>query len=282
VSTGYFDVLRIPVLSGRAIADRDHASARPVAIVNATMARIYWPEDDPIGQLIQVDMLDDPPREIVGVVGDVTQDRYQLSPQPQMYVPRAQLPRRMDMALGIEVLTTTFLVRTVGDPASALPSLRAAVREVDTALPIASMRTVEEYAAGQLKELSQYATVLGLFGTLSVALAVVGIVGVMAQSVGQRTNEFGIRLALGAAPGSVMSLVLRQAAALVAIGLGVGLAASFVLLPAIRRLLWGISETDVVTLALAVTGLAVVALAACYVPARRAMRVDPIAALRGE
>jgi putative ABC transport system permease protein len=246
------------------------------------MARIYWPEDDPIGQLIQVDMLDDPPREIVGVVGDVTQDRYQLSPQPQMYVPRAQLPRRMDMALGIEVLTTTFLVRTVGDPASALPSLRAAVREVDTALPIASMRTVEEYAAGQLKELSQYATVLGLFGTLSVALAVVGIVGVMAQSVGQRTNEFGIRLALGAAPGSVMSLVLRQAAALVAIGLGVGLAASFVLLPAIRRLLWGISETDVVTLALAVTGLAVVALAACYVPARRAMRVDPIAALRGE
>jgi putative ABC transport system permease protein len=227
-------------------------------------------------------MLDEPPREIVGVVGDVTQDRYQLSPQPQMYVPRMQLPRRMDMALGIEVLTTTFLVRTAGDPVSVLPSLRAAVREVDATLPIAAVRTIEEYASGQLTELSQYATVLGVFGILSVTLAVVGIVGVMAQSVGQRTSEFGIRLALGAAPGSVMSLVLRQAAALVAIGLGVGLAASLVLLPAIRRLLWGISETDVVTLALAATGLAAIALAACYVPARRAMRVDPIAALRGD
>jgi putative ABC transport system permease protein len=180
------------------------------------------------------------------------------------------------------VLATTVLARTAGDPAAVLPSLRAAVGAVDRALPIAGARTVEDYAAGQLSELSQYAVVLGLFGILSVTLAVVGIVGVMAQMVGQRTNEFGIRLALGAAPESVMALVLRQAGLLVALGLTVGVAASFVLMPAIRRLLWGVSETDVVTLVLAVTGLAVVALAACYVPARRAMKVDPIIAMRQE
>ena len=282
VSAAYFDTLRIPVLRGRAIAADDHGTARPVAVINAAMADIYWPDEDPIGQLLHVDVLDDAPREIVGVVGNVAQDRYQLSPQPQMYVPRAQLPHRMDMALGIDVLATTFLVRTAGDPAAVLPSLRAAVGAVDRALPIAGVRTVEDYAAGQLSELSQYAVVLGLFGILSVTLAVVGIVGVMAQMVGQRTNEFGIRLALGAAPESVMALVLRQAGRLVAVGLTVGVAASFVLMPAIRRLLWGVSETDVVTLALAVIGLAVVALAACYVPARRAMKVDPVAALRAE
>jgi putative ABC transport system permease protein len=282
VSAAYFDTLRIPVLRGRAIAADDHETGRPVAVINETMARMYWGGEDPVGQLLYVDLLDDAPREIVGVVGNVAQDRYQVGPQPQLYVSRAQLPRRMDMNLGLDVLATTFLVRTAGDPAAVLPSLRAAVRETDAALPIASVRTVDDYAGAQLRELSQYAMVLGLFGMLSVTLAVVGIVGVMAQTVGQRTNEFGIRLALGAAPGSVLALVFRQASALVAIGLGVGLVASLVLMPAIRRLLWGVSETDFVTLAAAVTGLAVVALAACYVPARRAMKVNPLVALRAE
>jgi ABC-type antimicrobial peptide transport system permease subunit len=253
-----------------------------VAIINATMARLYWPGEDAVGKTLHVDLLDDAPREIVGVVGDVAQDRYQTAGQPQVYVPAVQLPHRMDMTLSLDVLVTSFLVRTDGDPAGVVPALRAAVGEVDRTLPISSVRTVEEYAASQLRELRQYATLLTVFGVLSVALAIVGIVGVMAQAVGQRTGEFGIRLALGAQPGSMMTLVLHQAAVLVAAGLAAGIVASLVLMPTLRTFLWGISETDVLTMTVAATALASIAMAACYVPARRAMRIDPAVALRAD
>jgi putative ABC transport system permease protein len=282
VSPAYFETLRIPVLRGRGITADDRESSRQVAVINATMARRYWPNDDPIGRRLQVDLLDDQPREIVGIVGDVTQDRFQSSAQPQLYVPRAQLPHRMDMTLSLDALIPTFLVRTAGDPVSVLPAVRAAVADLNPTFPISNVRTVEDYAAAQLAELSQYATVLGLFGMLSVALAVVGIVGVMAQAVGHRTREFGLRLAVGAQPRNVMALVLRQATTLVVLGLAAGVGASAILLPAIRRLLWGVSATDFVTLIAAVISLAVIALAACYIPARRAMRVDPVVVLRAE
>jgi putative ABC transport system permease protein len=282
VGLSYFETLHIPVMLGRTFDTRDGEQGRRVAVINQTMARLYWPAEDPVGQSLQIDLLDDGPREIVGVVGDVAQDRYQTSGQPQLYLPSVQLPHRMDMTLSLDLLVTSFLVRTDGDPTAVVPALRRAVASADQTLPISTVRTIEEYASSQLRELRQYATLLAVFGILSVALAIVGIAGVMAQAVGQRTNEFGVRLALGAQPRSMLVLVLRHAVVLVSIGLGAGVVASLAILPALRRFLWGISETDLVTLTAAVVGLGVVALIACYVPARRAMHVDPVVALRAD
>ena len=282
VSAGYVETLKIPILRGRAIGLEDTDTTRPVAMINETMARRYWPNDDPVGKILHMDVLQDPPREIVGVIGDVGQDRFQTGPQPQMYVPRTQLPRRMDMTMSLEVLVTTFIVRTASGPTAVVPSLRAAIREVDPTLPVSSVRTVDEYAAGQLRELNQYAFLLGLFGAISVTLSVVGILGVMAHAVSQRTNEIGIRLALGAQSANVLHLVLRQGLALISAGLTIGLVASFIVMPVIRSFLWGITVTDPLTFALSVLGVAAVALLACYLPARRVLSVAPIVALRSE
>ncbi|HET9359818.1 MAG TPA: ABC transporter permease [Vicinamibacterales bacterium] len=282
VSAGYFETVQIRVLQGRTFTRQDAQSTPPVAIINASLAARYWPNDNPIGRLLQTDVLNDPPREIVGVVGDVRQDRYQSAPVPQVYVPRTQLPYRMDMTMSLEVLVTTFVVRAAGDTVSLVPALRAAVRDVDATLSVSSARTVEDYAADQLQELSQYAAVLGVFGAMSVTLAVIGILGVMAQAVGQRANEIAVRMALGAQSLNVLGLVLRQGLAMIAAGLGVGVVASLMVMPVIRSFLWGVTITDPLTLALVVLALAAVALVACYLPARRALKVAPIAALRGD
>ena len=282
ISADFFDTLRIPVLHGRTFTRQDAPSTPPVAIISASMAARYWPNDNPIGRLLQTDVLDDPPRQIVGVVGDVRQDRYQSAPVPQVYVPRTQLPARMDMQMALEVLQTTLVVRAAGDAVSLVPALRAAVRDIDATISVSSARTVEDYAAEQLQELSQYAAVLGLFGAMSVTLAVIGILGVTAQAVGQRANEIAVRMALGAQSSNVLGLVLRQGLAMIAAGLGAGLVASLMVMPVIRSFLWGVTTTDPLTLALVVLALAAVALMACYLPARHALKVAPIAALRGD
>jgi len=173
-------------------------------------------------------------------------------------------------------------VRADVDPTALVSPLRDAVRAIDPTLSVSSARTVDEYAARQLQELSQYATVLGVFGTLSVTLAVIGILGVMAQAVGHRTNEIAIRLALGAQASNMLGLLLGHGLKMVAAGIVLGLAASLMITPVIRSFLWNVTPTDAVTLTLVVSGLALVALLACYVPARRALKVTPVAALRGE
>jgi putative ABC transport system permease protein len=282
VTADYLEAVAIPRVRGRAFTRQDAATTRPVAIVSATLATRYWPNENPIGRMLQTDVLDDPPREIVGVVGDVRQDRYQSASVPQMYVPRTQLPYRMDMQMSLELLVTTFVVRASGDPLALVPTLRTAVRDVDATLSVSSVRTVEEYAAAQVQELRQYAAVLGLFGAMSVTLTIIGILGVMAHAVGQRSNEIAIRRALGAQSLNVLGLVLRQGLALIAAGIAVGLLASLIVTPVIRSFLWGVTTTDPLTLALVALALAVVALVACYLPARRALKVAPIAALRSD
>ena len=282
VSADHFETLRISVVQGRTFSRLDSGSSRPVAIISQSLATRYWPAENPVGRLLQTDVLDDPPREIVGVVGDVRQDRFQSGPVPQIYVPRTQFPSRMDMQMALEVLVTTFVVRTTGDPLSVVPALRAAVHEIDPTMSVSSARTVEDYAAGQLRELTQYAAVLGLFGVMSVTLAAIGILGVMAQAVGQRAHEIALRLALGAQPLNVLGLVLRHGVALIGAGIAVGLIASLMVTPVIRGFLWGVTTSDPLTLAVMVVTLGVVALVACYLPARRALKVTPIEALRSE
>jgi putative ABC transport system permease protein len=177
VSSDYFATLQIPVRGGRPIENTDREQAKPVAVINDVLARQFFANRDPVGQQIQLDVLDDPPREIVGVVGNVRQDRYETGLQPQVYVPRTQLPNFMDMTMSFEVLVPSFVVRTAGDPAGVIPSLRAAIHDVDPMLPLSSIRTVEDYAAGQLEEVQQYATLLSLFGAISIVLALTGIFG---------------------------------------------------------------------------------------------------------
>jgi len=282
VSAGYFETLEIPVRKGRAINANDRQKVQPVAMINEAMARQFFPDQDPIGQLIQLDVVDDLPRQIVGVVGNVRQDRYQTRPQPQVYVPRTQLPSFMDMTMSFEILVPSFVVRTAGDPATTMPALRAALHDVSPALPVSSIRTVEEYAAGQLQDVQQYATLLSLFGGISVVLALTGIFGVMLNTVSQRTNEIGIRVALGATAGDVLKLVIGQGLKLILLGLAFGLAVALLATPAIGSFLWGVSANDPLTFAVAAAGLAGIALLACYFPALRALRVQPVVALRNE
>ncbi|MGH9145437.1 MAG: FtsX-like permease family protein, partial [Vicinamibacterales bacterium] len=179
-----------------------------------------------------------------------------------------------------QVLVKTFIVRTTGTPPIA--ALRAAVREIDPTAAFSSVRTVEKYAASQLQELRQSTALLTMFGIISTLLCAIGIFGVMAQTVMQRRNEIGIRMALGASAASVLGLVLRQGLRLVAIGLGLGVAAAFTMTRVIQTFLWGITPTDPVTFVIVSAVLAVLALVACSVPARRALRIDPIVALRLE
>jgi predicted permease len=282
VSGNYFQTLEIPLKEGRAIDSKDGQKVRPVAMINEALARQFFPNQDPIGQQIQLDVVDDLPREIVGVVGNVRQDRYQTRPQPQVYVPRTQLPSFMDMTMSFEILVPSFIVRTTGDPAAVTPALRAALRDVSPASPVSSIRTVEDYAAGQLQDVRQYATLLSLFGGISVVLALTGIFGVMANTVSQRTNEIGIRVALGATAGDVLRLVIGQGLKLIVSGLALGLAVALMATPAIGSFLWGVRPNDPLTFVVAAAGLAGIALLACYFPALRALQVQPVEALRNE
>jgi putative ABC transport system permease protein len=282
VSGGYFETLRIALQRGRTIEVEDRKTSRPVAVINETLALQFFPNEDPLGRQIQIGVLDDLPREIVGVVADVRQDRYQTASQPQIYVPRTQLPYRMDMTMSLDVIVPSFLVRTTNDAASIRARLQAAIREVAPVLPVSSVRTVEEYAADQLQDVERYAVLLSLFGTISLMLALTGIFGLMAHAVSQRTNEIGLRIALGAQRGDVMSLILQKGLVLIGAGVVLGLGASLLLTPVIRSFLWGVSAADPVTFALAGAGLAVVALLACCLPAWRAVKVDPVVALRSE
>jgi putative ABC transport system permease protein len=282
VTTGYFTTLKLPLMRGRDFTPADTENSTPVTIINASMAQRFFPNEDPVGKRIQSRLLFDTPREIIGVVGDVRQNRYQYAPQPQMYVPRNQMPSKMDMTLSFDVLVPTFIVRTEGEPAAIVPALRKAANEVQITLALTNIRTIEQYAAGQLQDLRNYATLLGIFGGISVLLCFVGLFGITAHTVSQRTQEIGIRVALGATSGSVLGLIARQGLRLVLIGMGFGVAASLALTSVIESFLWGVTATDPATFAFVLLAVLIVSLAACYVPARRALRIDPIHALRSD
>ncbi len=282
VSSGYFQTLKIPVIRGREFTKEDSETGRPVAIINATMAQRFFPNEDPLGKQFTSELLFDQPREIVGVVGDVRQDRYQYVPQAQMYVPRAQLPPKMDMTLSFDILVATFVIRTNSDPSVLAPAFRKAAADVDRNQAINNVLTVEQYASGQLQDLKHYAILLSIFGGVSALLSFVGLFGVMAHAVSQRTNEIGIRVALGATSGRVMRLIVRQGLSLVAAGMIGGMVASTAITQVIERYLWGVTATDPATFVAVMVVMALIALAACYIPARRALRIDPMIALRWE
>ncbi len=281
VTPNYFNTMRIRLLTGRDFNDRDTVHAPWVAIINETMAKRCFPNEDPIGKHIRVDLSEeDQYREIIGVARDVPASHPQTRQDPAMFVPFVQAGTHSVGAYTGLHLQMTFLMRTAGDPMSALPAVRQAVEEVDRNQPLIDPRTEDSYLAEQAQYPRYYSMLLGLFAAVATGLAAMGIYGVMAFSVEQRTREIGIRIALGAAGWDVSKLIFGQALVVITIGLAAGLAGARVLTRFISSEIWEVKTTDSATFIGVATLLTVIAVIACVAPTRRAMRVDPTDALR--
>jgi putative ABC transport system permease protein len=272
VSPGYFETIGMPLLRGRAFTPADSENAPPVVIVNQSMARAYWGQENPVGQRLRFG--GPAMRTIAGVVGDVRHEGLDGEAKPEMYVPFTQIPN--------SERRPTIVVRTSLDSAAVTASLRQEISAVDSGLPLDQIETMEQLVSSSVGQPRFRTILLAAFSILALVIASVGIYGVMTYLVSQRIQEFGIRLAIGATPDDVLRLVLRQAAVLIAGGIGLGLLGSAVLARLIAGLLYGVSALDPLTFAAVAMILSALALLASYIPARRATRVDPLAALRYE
>lgn len=286
VSPGYFDVFRIPLRRGRMFTDRDDGHAPGVVLINEAMVREFWPKGDAVGERITIGKgvgpeFDEPPRQIVGVVADIRDEGLNSNPVPIMYIPAAQLTDGLT-ALGNKSVPLTWVVRTTMQPFALRAEIERQLRQASGGLPLAHIRSMDQVAAESMARTDFNMMLLSIFAGLAVLLAAVGVSGLMAYTVRQRTHEIGVRVALGAGGSDVLGLVLSQGLRLVSVGLLFGLVAAAALTRFMSSLLFGVSATDPVTLAGVALLLAVVALAACCIPARRAMRVDPMVALRHE
>ena len=274
VTPGYFEAIGMRMVQGRLFSDRDTATAPPVVVVNETMARQSWRGESPVGRRItsSLSFAGRATREIVGVVGDVRQAGLQDRPQPAYYIPIRQVP------FG----SVTFVVRTNGDPKSAIPGLQRVVWSINPAVTFAGVETMNGLLRETLAARRFILMLLSTFSIAALALASVGLYGLVSFSVGQRTNEIGIRMALGARAGAVLAMVMRQGMIVAAAGVAGGLAASIALTRYLTTMLFGVSAGDPATYAGLAFVMAIVSALACYVPARRAARVDPLAAIRAE
>ena len=276
----YFTTLRAPVVRGRELAAADTSAAPRVAVINRTMAERFWPGGDPIGQEVQIRLSNEPRRQIIGVVADIRQTTRQQDPPHQIYVPFAQLPPVQSgvVAHGLELLT--YVVRYSGDPAQLPPALRKVTAHVDPVLPVFNVQPLQEYVSGQLGGFREYAMLLAVFGAVAVSLAVIGIYGIMAQSVAQRTQEIGVHMALGATPRDALWLVLRRGITLTTMGVVVGVVTAMILTDLLRSYLWEVTTTDPLTLSTVAAAVGVVSLLSSYVAARPILRVNPAIALQ--
>jgi putative ABC transport system permease protein len=271
----YFQTLEVPLVKGRYFDDRDVRDAPQVAIIDETMERKFWPDETPIGRRIsfQRDPQGNPIwREVVGVVGHVKHRGLEGESPVQYYIPFRQMP----------VNGVFMVVRTATEPTSLAGAVRGAIQGVDPELPVFRVTTMERMVADSMTQRRFAMTLLGVFALVALTLASVGLYGVMSYSVTQRTNEIGIRMALGAKVTDVLAMVVRQGMTLSLAGVGIGLAGAFALTRVMQTLLFGVSATDPLTYAVVALVLAGVSLLACFVPARRATKVDPMEALRYE
>jgi putative ABC transport system permease protein len=283
VTPNFFQTMKIPMRRGRDFTLHDTASSPWVMIINETMARRFWPNEDPIGKQVKIDLSpEDVPREIVAVVQDVPVNPQQKSQPPAIFVPFFQSGPHTMGPLAFSRLRLTFLLRSQGNPMKLLPAVQRAVSEIDSNRPLNDPRTLESYLSEQMQYPRYYSMLLGLFAFVATLLAAVGIYGVMAFAVDQRTREIGIRMALGANWWLVLRLVLRQALWMIAGGLVLGLAGAAALTRFISSQLWEVPSTDPATFAGVSVLLSAVALLACWIPTRRAVQVDPTIALRYE
>jgi predicted permease len=286
ISPGYFEVFRIPILRGRAFTDRDTSTSPPVVVINEAMAHQFWPTGDPlndrliIGRGIMREFATEPERQIIGIVHDVRDGGLENDPQPHMYVPQAQVPDAVT-ALNVRITPIAWVVRTVTAPAASSAPIQAALREA-TGLPVSDVRTMEDVVRRSTSRQAFNMWLMSVFGAAALLLAAIGLYGLMAYSVEQRTQEIGIRLALGADAHGVRRMVVRQGLRLAIIGIVVGLACAFGLTRFISSMLYGVRAWDPTVFVGVPIVLTIVAFLAAWIPARRASRVDPIQALRYE
>jgi putative ABC transport system permease protein len=275
VSPSYFRVMGIPLRRGREFSQDDVADQPGVAIINEEVARRFWPNQDPIGKRISPDGAGFPPGvwlSIVGIVGDVRHSTLDSAPNPEVYWAYPQYPVR----------SLTFVLRTAIEPMSLADAARKEIWAVDKDLPISSLQTMENLISTSISQQRLYLWLMGAFAAVALLLAAVGIYGVTSYAVAQRSHEIGVRMALGAQASDVLKLVIGQGAKLALVGLTLGLIAGAALTRLMKSLLYGVSATDAVTFTLVALLLAAISLLACYLPARRATKVDPMLALRCE
>ena len=286
VSDGFFEVFRIPTRRGRVFTDRDGSAAPPVVVINETMANQYWPDGDPladrlvIGRGVMQQFADEPERQVIGVVADVRDGGLNADPQPRMYVPQAQLPDAVS-ALSLEIAPMGWTVRTRTSPGGLSAAIQTELR-LATGLPVSDVRTMDEVVSRSTARQRFNMLLMTIFGAAALVLAAIGVYGLTAYSVEQRTQEIGVRLALGAGTAQVWRMVSFQGMRLVAVGVVVGLASASGLTRVIAGFLFGVEALDPATFVAVPMTLAAVALCAVAVPARRASRLDPVLALRGE
>lgn len=286
VSWGYFDAFKIPLLRGRTFTDRDDASSPGVIIINEAMAKQYWPQGDPLRDRLQKapgagPAFAEPPRQIVGIVGNTRDGGPNRDPFPTMYIPLAQMPDG-ETALNSRVAPLWWVVRTNGDPHALVTQVTSALREATGGLPVAHIRTMEEIDRLIISRQRFNMLLLSFFGASGLLLAAVGIYGLMAFSVEQRTQELGIRMALGAQTSHLRNMVLRQGMVLTLCGVAIGIGAAFGLTRFLASFLFEVKAWDPLAFVLTPLLLSSVALAATWIPALRATRVDPMTALRFE
>jgi putative ABC transport system permease protein len=286
VGQHYFQTLGIPLRRGRLFDERDSSTGPGTMIINEALAKKYWPKENPVGATVTIGKgiapeMEDRPREVIGVVGDVHEVGIDQKAPPVMYIPIGQEPDGM-IALGNRVLPSSWAVRAVGDPAMLARAVQQEVLRVDPDLPVGRVMTMDRVLAKSIARQNFNMILLGIFGGIAMLLAAIGIYGVMSYTVQQRTSEMGIRIALGAGAGQLLRLVIGHGLLLAITGVAIGLAASFGLTRLMSSLLYGVKATDTATFAAVSAVLAIVAALACYIPARRATRVDPIIALRCE
>ena len=271
VDSGYFRALGIPLLSGREFTENDNQQSTRVMIVNQTMAKQFWPNESPIGKRVTMNNWGPPlTGEIVGIVGDVKTNGIAADVYPMIYWPYFQFPQNFN----------AFVVRTEGDPNRLIAPIKERIWSVDKTLPISKIATMDQLISDSLARRRLYMVLLSVFAAAALLLAAVGIYGVMSYSVSQRMNEMGIRIALGAQSRDVLVLVMKRGLTVALLGMSIGIAAAFALTRLMASLLFGVRATDPFAFGAVAAVLMLVALLACYLPARRAARVDPIAALR--
>jgi len=286
LSPGYFDVYKIPILRGRDFTDQDTMGAPGVVIINQAMAKKFWPKEDPIGQQIIIGKgvgpeFDEPARQIIGIVGDIHDGGLNRDPRPVMIVPQAQVPDGVT-ALNARIGPVVWLVRTRTDPHQFIATVTEQLRQASGGFPVARVRTMEEVVLRSTAREDFNMLLLTIFGASALVLAAIGIYGLMAYSVQQRTQEMGIRMALGADRAKIRNLVVRHGMSLALIGVAIGVGAAFGLTRLLASFLFGVKMYDPMVFVTVPVILSAVALAAVWFPATRASKLDPMQALRVE
>jgi len=277
VSSGYFDVLKTPLLKGRVFTENDNSTGQRVAVIDEALERQYWKDSDPIGQHIQLtsrqaSQVSAGNLTIVGVVGDIRSDGFDAAGAPHIYLSELQSP----------AYNSVVYLRTAANPSALGEAIRREVQAVDQSIPVFGIQTMDDVVAKNLAARRFALEVLGIFAIVAFLLACVGIYGVMAYTLSQRTGEIGLRMALGAQRSDVLKTILGEGALIVVTGVGAGLFGSVMLTRFLQTMLFEIKPTDPITFTALTILLAGVALMASFIPARRVSRIDPLVALRHE